>query len=433
MQRFTRLLAMAAAAAVIAAPCSGVNVQVQPDGRSYAAVIDHGPSAIRYDIVFVGDGFTSAEQSLFNNKVDEAVDALRNRIPYSTRMCAFNIWRVNVVSQESGVDHPAGNVFKNTELDCTYGDPAHGEAERCIQSDSPAKCFEAADFAPDYDAVFVLVNDTQWGGCAGGLVFSSIAPGFARTITHELGHKIGGLADEYTCYVCDGSDDDRSYGGGEPGQPNVTIETDPALIKWKTYVAAGTPLPTTVNNPAGVVGLWEGAMYNAKDIYRPQFICHMRNSGSEFCAVCRDVMAERLESHCLFCELNPQAAVCAFIDLRDRFRLIPDWHRFRWTIPICPRCPVCLTCPFDKQFFEDIEMRLRDVPRGATLTVFDHRGEQVAQGAGQGTLTVRFKARRDTQYFAELQGEKVTEANWKGDVGIQLLRDGKVQELAGSR
>ena len=136
-------------------------------GLTYTGILVNGSSTSKFDIVFIGDGFQKNEQTAFNNKVNEAVAALQSRPGYSERMCGFNIWRVNVLSTDSGIDHPKNGISKNTALDCRYGNPAMSEAERCIVTDSPAKCFEAAANAPARDAVFVLVNDTQWGGCAG--------------------------------------------------------------------------------------------------------------------------------------------------------------------------------------------------------------------------------------------------------------------------
>jgi hypothetical protein len=384
---------------------SAVNVQ-----GTYTTVVCNGSTAQKYDIVFIGDGFTAAEQNLFNQRVNDAVDALRNLAPYSDRMCALNIWRVNVLSSESGVDHPADGIFKNTELDCRYGNPSSGEAERCIRSDSPAKCYEAADFAPAYDAVFVLVNDTQWGGCAGSLVFSSISAGFAGIITHELGHKIGNLGDEYTCYVCDGSDDNRSYTGAEPSRVNLTKNTNRATTKWGALINAATPIPTTVNNPPGVVGLWEGGMYFARDIYRPQFNCHMRSTGAPFCTVCNDEMDRILSARCSYCELNPSSFFCIF-RLPDRFEI--NWQRI-WYIRF-PFPPVCLTCPPDNLTL-DYEVLFESVVNpGAEVRILDDRGEVIAKAGvrekGQ-ALKVKFSGNRFSNYSIDLdtgepQGDKL--------------------------
>ncbi len=390
----------------LAAHAAPVNVQQQPDGTYYTAVLNSGPSAAKYDIVFVGDGFTSSQQNQFNTAVTTALSALQAMVPYSQRMCGVNIWRVNVVSTDSGIDHPLQNIFKNTELDCRYG-KGPPEADRCITSDSPAKCYEAADYAPDYDAVFVLVNDTQWGGCAGGLVFSSISPGFAGIITHELAHKIGGLADEYDCYVCDGSDSNLTYSGPEPSQVNLTKATTLATIKWNALILAGTPIPTTINNPPGVVGLWEGGGYYAKGIYRPQFTCHTRNTGSPFCAVCEQEMRNKLGSHCTECEIDPLGFACLFQDMLELVSV--KALLCRWPLPFCPSCPVCSGCPFGDWFFDDLIYTIEGVGEDSVLNVIDDAGQVVATGRpvtgpqGQPALSVQFKARRDTQYFAELR------------------------------
>jgi len=395
-----------------------INVQIN-DGLYYTGVHVSGATSQRYDIVFVGDGFQEDEQSLFNSKVEDAVAALETMVPYSERMCAFNIWRVNVISEESGVDHPKDGIFRDTELDCRYGNPAAGEAERCITSNSPDKCFEAADYAPDYDAVFVLVNDTQWGGCAGSLVFSSISSGFAGIVTHELGHKIGGLADEYECYVCDGSDANRTYTGSEPGQPNVTTETSRASVKWNDLIDAATPLPTTVDSPPGVVGLWEGGRYYAFDVFRPQKNCHMRSTGSPFCAVGARHMRETLSGYCSFCEVRPGAYICRYASLLRDFELVwEERMRIRWPFP------PCLTCP-PNIFKERVQLVIDGFQPDERfqLLVLDKTGRVVAKGENRnGSLIANFEVNRFEKYFVDvITSEPTTELL---ELQVDLSREG---------
>jgi hypothetical protein len=380
-------------------------INIQRNGSlNYTPVLNSGPVSVKYDIVFVGDGFTAAQQAAFNTAVDQAVQALRDLQPYGSRMCAFNIWRVNVVSAQSGVDHPADGVFVNTELDCRYGNPAAMEAERCITSSSPAKCYEAGNFAPAADAVFVLVNDTQWGGCAGGLVFSSISEGFAGIITHELGHKVGGLADEYDCYMCDGTDDNRTYQAawGEPAAKNLTINTNRSTIKWGSFINATTPLPTTSNVPAGVVGLWEGGGYYRFGIYRSQFNCQMRDL-NEFCAACNQEMNIILTGKCTPCEIDPAGLLCAFLKNLDRFKWV-NWRcRFRWPIPGCPFCP--------PDFSRDdiIRVVLEGIdPREFNIQVIDATGKVVTMGQGsEKGIELSFSRRSGskTNYFVEISAK----------------------------
>jgi hypothetical protein len=413
-----------------AASANAVNVQVQPDGRYYAPVLVHGSSTVKYDLVFIGDGFTSTQQDTFNTSVNEAVVALQARWPYSERMCGFNIWRVNVVSAESGIDHPAQGIFRNTELDCRYGDPSVNEAERCVRSDSPAKCYEAADYAPDYDAVFVLVNDTQPGGCAGAIVYSAITPGFAGILTHELGHRIGPLADEYECYVCNGTDSNRTYTGPEPTAINITTETERASIKWASLIDPATPIPTTVNSPAGVVGLWEGGGYYRYGIYRPQFECHMRGGGVAFCTVCGNRVFSRLDSRCTACEINPTSFYCLFGDLLDQIRFrydaLVDW---RWPLP-----PPCLACSFSDVLDQgEVRLVIKGVPDGFSLRVVDDQGDLIASSNGvvkDGQAVVSFRAIGDRQYFAEMvSSPQYAPTGQEVNLSIELFRNETAQPL----
>ncbi len=359
---------------VSAAPAAAggpVNVQ-----GTFTSVLFNGPSTQKSDIVFVGDGFQSGEQASFNTKVNDAVAALAARPGYAERMCGFNIFRVNVVSADSGVDHPDDAIFKNTELNVRYGNSAAGEAERCIRSDTPERCFEAAGHAPAFDIVFVLANDTQYGGCAtSGLTFSSIGGGFAGLITHELGHRFGSLADEYDYFLGPGIDSGQSYVGPEPGAVNLTIATTLGTIKWNDLIAPGTPIPTTMNVPPGVVGLWEGGGYKTFDIYRPQSTCHMRTLGSEFCAVCRRELNELLESRCDPCEINPLSFACLWSKIGPIVAIDPRYkiHKWPW--------PGCLTCPPDPFLIDDFRLQVIGELPDAGIIILDEHGKTIAQSA----------------------------------------------------
>ena len=56
----------------------------------------------------------------------------------------------------------------------------------------------AARNVPTYDYIFVMVNDTTYGG-SGGVVSTFSVNELAGEIgLHEFGHSFAGLADEYT-------------------------------------------------------------------------------------------------------------------------------------------------------------------------------------------------------------------------------------------
>jgi hypothetical protein len=390
-----------------------VAVQVQPTGLSYTGILVNGSSTSKFDIVFVGDGFQKNEQTAFNNKVNEAVAALQNRPGYSARMCGFNIWRVNVLSTDSGIDHPKDGISRNTELDCRYGNPAASEAERCIVTDSPAKCFEAAANAPARDAIFVLVNDTQWGGCAGNIICSSIAAGFDGIITHELGHGLGKLADEYDCYVCDGSDDNRTYSGSDPSQVNITNNTNRATTKWHDLIQATTAIPTTTDAPPGVVGLWEGGGYYRRAIFRPQNICHMRRTDDPFCAVCARKLDGDLAIRC----------TAVFDILKDR--------RFIWREPFRLPIPICLSCPQPPESnpLDRVTFQLAGLPRDAIVRIVDSRGNLIAEAQpSPNGVSVDFQSSRAERYFADvIPAQSMT--SQEVTLRTELFRNGEAQEL----
>ena len=102
---------------------------------------------------------------------------------------------------------------------------------------------------------------------------------------HEFGHSFGGLADEYFY------DDmfETSYPDDtEPWEPNITTLVD-FDSKWKDMLKRKTAIPT---KPDGKdvytkVGVYEGAGYQSKGVYRPTQECRMKvNDAPVFCPVC---------------------------------------------------------------------------------------------------------------------------------------------------
>ena len=110
---------------------------------------------------------------------------------------------------------------------------------------------------------------------------------------HELGHSIGGLADEYV-------DENLSYteiykGEFEPVEPNITSLKD-FDSKWKDMLPEGTPIPTEPvkgldKRDCGPLGVYEGAGYQSKGLYRPVTNC-MMNYYAHFCPVCKKRLNE---------------------------------------------------------------------------------------------------------------------------------------------
>ena len=140
--------------------------------------------------------------------------------------------------------------------------------------------------APEFDQILVIVNDTHYGGAGGQLATTSIAPGASDIPVHELGHSLFDLADEYDAAT---PGFDRCDAAADCPEPNVSVFSDFARIKWNVGFDPTTPLPTpdTADN-ATLVGAFEGARYFTTGQFRPVSSCLMRSLGRTFCPVCSE-------------------------------------------------------------------------------------------------------------------------------------------------
>ncbi|MBB5953934.1 hypothetical protein FHS29_000504 [Saccharothrix tamanrassetensis] len=229
-----------------------------------------GPSSSRFDLVFVGNGYTSSQLATYDQHVVDRWDELTRIEPYRSMKESFNVWQVNVVSPQSGVDNdPSQGVQRNTALDMYFW---CGNTERllCV-NESKARRYAAA--APEVDQVLAVANSTKYGGAGGGVATSS--GGNAQSggiVAHELGHSIGGLADEY-----DYPDD--LYTGAEPSEVNVSTHSAATMsqyrLKWHSYLGQASP-------DGGVVGTYQGGYYHRRGVYRPTGNSLMRTLGRPF-------------------------------------------------------------------------------------------------------------------------------------------------------
>lgn len=253
--------------------------------QTVATVIDNGDPAELYDIVVIGDGYRAVEQSRFDSDVQRVIaEFQRTRsAPFDSMMHCYNVHTVFRPSLQSGADDPAAGVSVNTAYDSSYG---VGGVQRCLYlATNAGRSLAAADaaLAPDSDGrIMVLVNSSQYGGCAATFSVSYNGSLLPEVQVHEWGHSFTGLADEYD------TGQPGSYFGPEFTDPNVT--NSPTGNKWSAWLGHA--------GPNGTVGAYQGANYYQFGVWRPEPDCLMRNLGSPFCSVCREAVTLSFHQTC---------------------------------------------------------------------------------------------------------------------------------------
>ena len=237
-------------------------------------------------IAFVAEGYQEHEMDTFLNDVKVATEALFSHEPFRSLRDRFHIVAVLSPSAESGTSSPSKGIWKNTALGSHF-DTFY--SNRYLTTLHLKTLHDWLAGIP-YEHIIVLVNTDQYGG--GGILNSynlSMAhhPLFKPVVVHEFGHSFAGLGDEYAY-----ADEELPMypHDVEPWEPNLTTLTD-FHSKWEDLVAEGTPIPTPLSSdPKTVssrVGVFEGAGYSSRGVYRACQDCRMRtNENPVFCPVC---------------------------------------------------------------------------------------------------------------------------------------------------
>jgi len=267
----------------------------------------------RVDVLILGEGYTSAQRSRFDADVATFQQNFFAVSPYREYRNFVNVNALFVPSAQSGADHPryradcsggapscctdrdaqndpAAGTSVNTAFDGTY---CTANIHRLLTIDY-GKVYAAASAVPDWDYLFVLVNDGVYGGSGGFISVASTGPGGDDIVTHEFGHSFTRLADEYSDpYPGFPACSDLAVAGAPSCEVNVTDELRGARLKWRHFVAPQTPLPTPPGSAA--TGLFEGARYLPRGMFRAQYQgCMMRSVTSNFCEVCKESYVLRL-------------------------------------------------------------------------------------------------------------------------------------------
>lgn len=238
------------------------------------------------DVAIMAEGYTETEMELFYEDAQRACDAIFEHVPFKQFKNRFNIVAVASPSHDSGVSIPRQNEWKstavNSHFDTFYSD-------RYLTTRSVKAVHNWLAGIP-YEHIIILANTDTYGG--GGIYNSYTLTTahhsmFRPVVVHEFGHSFGGLADEYAYTEAPSPLYPYSI---EPWEQNITTLVDFGS-KWKDMLPEGTPVPTPAETDESKlyskVGVFEGAGYSLKGIYRPTTECRMKiNEAPRFCPVC---------------------------------------------------------------------------------------------------------------------------------------------------
>lgn len=254
----------------------------------------NGESSHKVDLVIAGDAYKAGQMQKLRADATRMMEYLFTLEPYAHRRSDFNVWLVESVSKDDGVDIPNHGQWRRTAMDSSF-DTFYEDRYLTIMDHS--KIADAVS-AAQFDAIFVLANETKYGG---GGIYNSYAMGTSdnprseMVFAHELGHSIAGLGDEY--YDTDVQYNDMYPAGVEPWEPNITNLTN-FSSKWEDMIGDGVPVPTPADSSLyyGTVGVFEGAAYMSKGCYRPFIECRMlNNTAPGFCPVCQRAIERMID------------------------------------------------------------------------------------------------------------------------------------------
>ncbi|MEW6654048.1 MAG: M64 family metallopeptidase, partial [Bacteroidota bacterium] len=300
----------------------------------------------KVDVVILGDGYSDKDQKKFELDLKRYTKLLISQEPLKKYKDKFNVYGVFKASEESGIDEPGADIYKNTALSTTFYSLG---SERYILTEDNKAMRNLASHVP-YDAIYIMCNSARYGG--GGIynfysTFVSDNQFSPYVFLHEFGHSFGGLADEY--YTSDVAYNEFYTTGLEPVEPNISRALDTYNIKWKEYLSTGIDVPTkwekedydkmdlvwqkerrelnkkiaemkrnraaqneiddlqnvynekdklhsakvdqylTNSKYKNTVGVFEGAGYSSKGMYRSMIDCLMFSKGTKpFCKVCEE-------------------------------------------------------------------------------------------------------------------------------------------------
>ena len=277
--------------------------RLNPQPAPHKYLLNSGSVDKCIDVAIVAEGYTAEEVEKFYRDAQTAMDAILSHQPFGEYKDRFNFVAVALPSEDSGVSVPGEGVWKKTALGSHFNT---FYMDRYLTTLRLRQMHDRLCGIP-YEHIVILANTDTYGG---GGIFNSYTlttaghSAFEPVVVHEFGHSFAGLADEY---YYDDQFVEYYYPYCEPWEQNITTLFD-FDSKWVDMLPEGTEIPTAPVqgniwqkfhegvSMDSIVGVYEGAGYQSKGVYRPFPDCRMKTNAAEsFCPVCKRAIARIIE------------------------------------------------------------------------------------------------------------------------------------------
>lgn len=291
---------VAASLSHVADPSDILIRKTDPDPAPHRYLLQSGSPQDCIDVAIVAEGYTAEEAEKFYQDAQTAMEAIFYHEPFGKYRDRFNFVAVALPSKDSGVSVPGEGEWKDTALRSHFNT---FYMDRYLTTLRLRNMHDKLCGVP-YEHIVILANTDTYGG---GGIFNSYTlttaghKAFKPVVVHEFGHSFAGLADEY---YYDDQFVEYYYPNMEPWEQNITTLYD-FDSKWKDMLPEGTAIPTAPldfnvwkkgGNMNDYVGVYEGAGYQSKGVYRPFMDCRMHTNGAgNFCPVCQRAISRIIE------------------------------------------------------------------------------------------------------------------------------------------
>ena len=258
--------------------------RVNARGERLTVIEQNGPPANRINILLTADCYSEKmdEDGLYRQHCLRLLNNIFSCRPLKNYRGFFNIYSLYTKSPAIMPERRGGVGAKPTRYDAR-------QSSMDDLSVSLGRVEDTAQEFMDAEVIFVLVNNASGTAIAPG--DPVIVLGVQDALAHGA-YVLGswaGLGPEWH-----DSESVKDHPGtlvSEPPYPNLTIETDPAKVKWSYWFPDVQKVRINSTLP---VGLWEGGYYRRDGVYRPSQGCRMRRSLRDFCPVCAEVIALKI-------------------------------------------------------------------------------------------------------------------------------------------